>query len=192
MANYYKPGPATQSELRNRLVKIDNSQKYGFQSKWYISGNAIEGYPEILADNWSGAVGFEEGTNATLNKSSKAFEGSGFVYENPATAYQKVLAEAGALIPRRDAVDLRIIEEVKSGKPTFGNGIPDKVEQTGSWSLLKSSVSPADSDLDGMPDVWEKKNGLNPKNSADGNEDKNGNGYTNLEEYLNELMKIKP
>ena len=39
-----------------------------------------------------------------------------------------------------------------------------------------------------MPDDWEKKHGLNPKDTADGNKDLNGDGYTNLEKYLNNLV----
>jgi hypothetical protein len=43
------------------------------------------------------------------------------------------------------------------------------------------------SDHDGMPDHWEASYGLNPEDGADSNEDKNGDGYTNLEVYLNSL-----
>ena len=39
-----------------------------------------------------------------------------------------------------------------------------------------------------MPDDWEKKNGLNPKDPKDGNEDKDGDGFTNLEEYMNSIV----
>jgi hypothetical protein len=48
-------------------------------------------------------------------------------------------------------------------------------------------VVPRDSDGDGMPDEWERQHGLNPNNPADGALDKNGDGYTNVEEYLNSL-----
>jgi len=50
---------------------------------------------------------------------------------------------------------------------------------------LKSAKPPKDSDKDGMPDNWEKRYGLNPNNPADRNNDPDKDGYTNLEEFLN-------
>ena len=44
-----------------------------------------------------------------------------------------------------------------------------------------------DRDRDGMPDTWESANGLNPEDPNDGNSDRDGDGYTNLEEYVNSL-----
>jgi len=44
-----------------------------------------------------------------------------------------------------------------------------------------------DSDNDGMPDSWEAKNGLNAKSAADATLDRNNDGYTNIEEYLNSV-----
>ena len=52
---------------------------------------------------------------------------------------------------------------------------------------MKSLPAPADTDQDGMPDDWESKNGLDPSDAEDRNDDRNNDGYTNLEEYLNEL-----
>lgn len=39
-----------------------------------------------------------------------------------------------------------------------------------------------------MPDVWERQRGLNPA-LDDSASDRDGDGYTNLEEYLNALAK---
>lgn len=41
-----------------------------------------------------------------------------------------------------------------------------------------------DTDGDGMPDVWENKYGLNPKDPTDANLDKDNDGFTNLQEFL--------
>jgi hypothetical protein len=43
-----------------------------------------------------------------------------------------------------------------------------------------------DTDGDGMPDVWELEHGLNP-NVANNNGDFDNDGYTDLEEYLNDI-----
>ena len=100
------------------------------------------------------------------------------------TAYELVLSDAGALCPVRDAVDSRIINEVRNGTGTIIND----EEQVGGWPELKSARPPADSDRDGMPDEWERRCGLDAHEPADRNEDADGDGYTNLEEYLNALI----
>ena len=56
----------------------------------------------------------------------------------------------------------------------------------GGWPLLKSTAPPTDTDKDGMPDGWEKNNGLNPNESSDRNK-LTSDGYTMLEKYLNSL-----
>ena len=65
-------------------------------------------------------------------------------------------------------------------------GIIDSQNDVGGWPLLKSKKAPRDTDHDGMPDKWEKRHGLNPKDAADGAK-LSANGYTNLEIYLNHL-----
>ncbi len=63
--------------------------------------------------------------------------------------------------------------------------IIDSQEQVGGWPILKSNAAPVDSDDDGMPDSWERRHGLNPHDRADGSRDQDQDGYTNVEEYLN-------
>jgi hypothetical protein len=57
----------------------------------------------------------------------------------------------------------------------------------GGWPQLRSTLAALDSDGDGMPDDWERSHGLNPHDPSDRNGDRNGDGFTNLEEYLNSL-----
>ncbi|HEY6021434.1 MAG TPA: hypothetical protein VIY48_16465, partial [Candidatus Paceibacterota bacterium] len=59
-----------------------------------------------------------------------------------------------------------------------------------SWPAMSSGVAPVDTDGDGMPDSWELDHGLNP-NVADGNADRDGDGYTNIEEYINSFFSVK-
>ena len=101
------------------------------------------------------------------------------------TAYERVLAEAGALLAKRDVVDTRIVREVRNGT----GKIIDDEEQVGGWPELKSAEPPEDSDKDGMTDAGEKQHGFDPDDPADGNADTDADGYTNPEEYLN---NIKP
>ena len=60
-------------------------------------------------------------------------------------------------------------------------------EDVGGWPELRSETPPEDSDLDGMADEWERRWGLNPDNPIDSLADADGDGWTNLEEYLHEM-----
>jgi fibronectin type 3 domain-containing protein len=102
--------------------------------------------------------------------------------EEPEKAYQHVLDYVGASLVR-DSVDQRVIHDVRNQT----GAIIGHEEDVGGFPELEKGTAPKDTDRDGMPDEWELANGFDPNNPEDRNEDKNGNGYTNLEEYLNEL-----
>lgn len=111
-------------------------------------------------------------------------------------AYQSVLASAGATLPIRDAVDVRTVNMVSTGIATNGwktNGIIVHPDEVGGYPAIAVVTRPAnwDTDQDGMPDTWEADHGLNPNNATDRNSDFDNDGYTNLEEYLNELGAFK-
>lgn len=100
---------------------------------------------------------------------------------DPAIAYNQVLQNAGATLPRRDRVDARILDEVRYGT---GGDVSNPAE-VGGWPSMASSAPPVDDDHDGMPDWWELQYGLSSNNGFDGASDFDGDGYTNVEEYLN-------
>lgn len=116
-------------------------------------------------------------------------------------AYQIALEQARASLPQQDAIDRRIIEEVREGTARFAggtyaegrnlidpgmkSGIIDSQSDVGGWPELKSRPAPADGDGDGMPDSWELRFGFDPRNASDGPQDYDNDGYTNIEEYLN-------
>jgi hypothetical protein len=106
-------------------------------------------------------------------------------------AFELVLKQAGAILPRRDSLDVRIVEETRTGTARFGGtygdgkGIIDSPNTVGGWPELKSLPAPADTDGDGMPDEWELRFKLDSQYSSDGPQDQDEDGYTNLEEFLN-------
>jgi pectate lyase len=59
--------------------------------------------------------------------------------------------------------------------------------QVGGWPRLAAGAPLPDADHDGLPDAWEASHGLDPEDPSDRNEDYDRDGYTELEEYLNEL-----
>lgn len=98
-------------------------------------------------------------------------------------AFYAVMEHAGASRVR-DSHDLRIIEQLAS-LGTKGAFIANE-QDVGGIGTLAEADAPADSDGDGMPDEWEKANGTDP-DKADANGDADGNGYTNIEDYVNSL-----
>jgi hypothetical protein len=109
-------------------------------------------------------------------------------------AYLSVLAGAGATLPVRDLVDIRVTNMVFTGVATNGtNGIIVHPSHVGGYPSIAVVTRPAnwDTDQDGMPDAWETDHGLNPGDATDRNGDFDNDGYTNLEEYLNELGAFK-
>lgn len=184
IANYYKYGPATRA-TKNRIV-----EPYDAKGKWYIADNFVFGFPDITVDNWAGGV---QGDFRKQVRVDSPHPFAPVMTHTAEQAYELVLANAGAIRPKRDSVDVRIIEEVRTGTATYGgawgkgSGIIDSQTQVGGWPMLHSAPAPKDDDHDGMADDWERANGLDPSNPEDRNGDFNGDGYTNLEKYLNSL-----
>lgn len=102
--------------------------------------------------------------------------------QEPEEAYEYVLDYSGASLTRDD-VDKRVIDSVRDQTGV----IIGHENDVGGYPTLQQGTLPLDSDGDGMPDEWEIKNGLDPNNPEDRNGDIHGEGYTNLEYYLNEL-----
>lgn len=103
-------------------------------------------------------------------------------------AYEFVLREAGATLPKRDSVDQRVVEMVRSGQVgyTEGKGIITDIEQVGGYPEYQGKPYP-DADDDGMPDDWEREHNLNPEDASDAVGDMNGDGYTHIEDFLYRL-----
>ena len=134
-------------------------------------------------------------------------------------AYNYVLANAGATLPHRDPVDERIINDVRTGTVAQTVVAPDSAEKARFYGYAEKWVKelgdlvkvgfitnpsevggyPAykgtpyvDSDGDGMPDEWETAHGLNPHDASDAAGDLNGDGYTNIEDFINGLDPRAP
>ncbi|CAC9973019.1 hypothetical protein FLAPXU55_00698 [Flavobacterium panici] len=213
--NYFKPGPITPTDqpIRYRILKPESGyMKPKTYGRAYVSGNFIVGSPEVTADNWNGGVQLEDLPEAEVKsyleyiKQPKAFTMPHITIMKAEEAYEFVLNNVGATIPKRDMVDERIIKQVRTGKIEVKDGLENAIgkdfikrrlpadsykkgiithpDQVGGYPVYKGKAY-KDSDNDGIPDAWEKKNGLNPNDPSDANKDANGDGYTNIEKYFN-------
>lgn len=70
---------------------------------------------------------------------------------------------------------------------SYKNGIITDPRQMGGYPEYGDWKPWKDSDGDGMPDGWEIDNGLNPNDPSDANKDCTGDGYTNIEKYINDI-----
>jgi hypothetical protein len=195
--NYYKYGPATKERAKNKMLnpfKLEPKLPYG---KYYVHGNYMDGSPVVSRHNWRGVV-MDKGTAAdtVLAKAPAPFAAESIHTQPAPQAYDAVLQYVGASL-KRDAVDQRIISEVKSRtgriidvQGGYPHGTP-YAATAGAWPALKSAPATRDTDQDGMPDNWEKKNKLNPNDAADGAQYKLQKQFTNVEVYLNSLVPAK-
>lgn len=211
IGNYYKPGPATKARPIKELISENflwatslekDPTTYG---KFHLEGNVLEGSPEIYQNQWLGVrLENSENTNRYLkfceNQDSSGYP---FPFSINSDIYSKTLSASEALIEVlrlaganmvRDAIDDRLIEEVRNGTATFKGsktglfGIIDSQADVGGWPVLRALPPPQDTDRDGMPDVWEYLKGLNPERRDDRFFDLDSS-YTNLEVYLNSLVE---
>jgi hypothetical protein len=217
--NYWKPGPATpDGPIRYRVLKPEarrSKEKNTDFGKAYVAGNVVEGNPQVTADNWNGGVQLGEDYDAAAIlpkvRVTEPFKHAHLTLMKAEDAYAYVLDNAGATLPRRDPVDTRVVEMVRTGKvgsPQHVADITRRLEdvkftperirdiialadkgiiydpaQVGGYPKYEGTPY-KDSDSDGMPDDYEIANGLNPNDPADAALDQNGDGYTNIEGYI--------
>lgn len=181
VGNYFKPGPDTLPEQYG--VQAVNPGSYG--AEIFVQGNIgphrlDDSLPEINI----------------VRPDSRKFV---VLVQHPASyitttsaiiAYTDVLKNAGAnlglgcdgkFFSRRDAIDARIVNEIMQGT----GRIIDNPSEVGGYLTPVSGSPCSDADHDGMSDIWEKIKILNPQNPLDGAIDTDGDGYTNVEEFLN-------
>lgn len=219
--NYYKPGPLTpkNSPVGHRLLKPESGRSkldhYVF-GRVYANGNIMEGNERVTKDNWDGGVQVQEQPNTdgytSLMKWNEPFPMPKFPIMSAQEAYDYVLDNVGATLPKRDIVDKRVLHEVKTGEvyyekglnpesfyqfehrrlaaDSYKNGIITDIRQVGGYPEYKGKPY-LDSDGDGMPDAWEIANGLDPFDPTDANKDCTGDGYTNIEKYINGIPTNK-
>jgi pectate lyase len=186
IANYYKTGPGTKEGVRSRIADPSSRNGDADAGRWWVSDNFVVGSPSVTADNSKGVT-----KTSSAYRLDKPWPAMPINQQTAEEAYLAVLDGAGCLLPNRDAIDKRIIKEVRTGTATMGNnGIISKPSDVGGWPELKSAPAPADRDHDGMTDSWEDDNGLN-KNDPEDRNNVGSDGYTMLEKYLNGLISVR-
>ena len=154
---------------------------------FYVRDNFVEGDGRRTADN---ALLFDrtdvDGRRAVV-LAPKPFAVASVTTLSPQAALESVLERVGACLPARDAVDRRLVEDARQRR----GRIIDSQSQVGGWPVYRQADALVDSDMAGMPDDWERAQGLNPHDPSDAARAR-GDGYTNIEEYINSLLPRWP
>lgn len=196
----------------NYVTAASNPENYDWQGVKYDSGLFTIDGEKYMADKnhlYGDDKEYKQNTSGVdciKVKLDEPIDAGEVTTHKAQTAFEKVLKYCGASFVR-DACDVRYAEEAENGTTTFKGAIvkragildfindPEGTEDpsTASYPTLREEKRPADFDTDGdgIPDVWETANGLNPNDAKDGNAytiDTKGY-YTNLEVYLNSIVE---
>jgi formylglycine-generating enzyme required for sulfatase activity/pectate lyase len=180
--NYIKPGLSTRPNARTSIFALGDEIP-----RVFVSGNILNGFPEQTRNNGLLIIPpSKEFRDRVLVK--EPFPCPAVRTESAEAALESVLAGVGATLPKRDSADIRLMNEIRTGT----GRIIDSTKDVGGWPDLKSAPAPKDTDKDGMPDEWETAHGLNPNDPGDNVADADGDGYTNIEEYINATDPRQP
>lgn len=212
IGNYYKHGPMASSTQHE--ITLFTGMGSGCTSEipsLYVAGNAgpNNSWNASDASEWSHLVrqapdqDLDESSSASTNYKRLSAQGAAAsgaaITLDPANSLSSVVLPTvgasqtldlnGNWVDNRDALDLRYITEFKNntGIKNWQNFFDES--NTSGYPELASGTPYTDSDHDGMPDAWEKSHGLNPNDPLDGAKDKDGNGYTNVEDFLNGIAQ---
>lgn len=198
------PGVGTRTDSEGNTIYV--------WGKYYLDGNVNSKWSDVTKNNWTiGLQNQVDGSSqhgtwtSTTKDTIRRTEVMPFALVTTHTAekaYEKVLGYVGASL-YRDEVDQLIISDTQNGVATYtgstsGNnpGIIDSPydimpsdagNDWNPWPTLESTTAPVDTDGDGMPDIWEDTNNLDPNDATDG-AIAGSDGYTNLEKYLNSIV----
>ena len=193
VGNYLIAGPNT-TGLANRAFSVDKN----VTSRIYQSGNFVEsdkqvnpgGVPNGSDLGWAAFAVSTPVTDQSLTQMATPFAVAAVTTQTAPAAYQQVIDHVGNWWWDREAIDQRIVNNVKgnTGPPGGVGAAAPNATELANLLATPTATRPSgwDSDGDGMSDAWERAHGLNPSSPADNKLDFDSDGYVNVVEYLNE------
>jgi hypothetical protein len=155
----------------------------------YLDGTLLDGNANGVLDgsdlDWASVEG-------DVARAEAPHPAAPVTIDEPMTAYRRIIEEVGAICPQRDEVDALLIRQLVAQQGTIITSQAELGLANDGFGELAPGTPPADSDRDGMPDAWELEHGLDPNDPADRNGVFTGDGYTNVEKYLNSLLPAPP
>lgn len=173
VGNLFVEGPGTEYNVHPMEMEDDDAG-----TAIYLEGNVSATYGDVQTN----LVKFPN--NVVVGVVDEPFAAPSVTVFSLDYLEETVLPLIGAM--PHDELDLRLFEEYAMGGGQVGAS-PTCDEHSCPTPVPAAGVAAPDADGDGMPDEWEELHGLDPEDAADAAGDSDGDGYTNLEQYLNEL-----
>lgn len=180
VGNFFLPGPSTKTGPYEILIGSEPGTP-----KIYVSDNRGPRRSDPSVSDWN-VVKYGWGAEHIAPesyRSSHRFDVPSVTTFEAMDAFDRILASSGATLPVRDPVDYRVVSNVKNKT----GRIIDSPAEVGGYPQLTRGTPPMDSDHDGMPDEWERQEELDSNDPTDASGDRDGDGYTNIEQYLHSL-----
>ena len=175
LGDAYDRPPSPTFDVRHKVIYI------------FLRDNIFDGHADLTADNTKFVDAYEIDGKPQVKTVDTPFATAPVTTVPAKDALALVLASVGASRPTRDAVDARLVNDVR----TRGGRLINSQKEVGGWPVLQSGPVPADADLDGLPDAWETAHALDAHHPADAQGVNPKSGYTHLEDYLNHLAAEK-
>jgi hypothetical protein len=189
VGNYYRPGPASDTfvALHAQYDNFPGTQQY------YCEGNVMPGHFDADEQDKACTAGTPQGYSPWVDM---PWFPSYAEKQSAADAFKVVLSDVGNTSPVLDDHDVRVLQEALNGTTQYRGsvsgkkGLPDKESDVGGYESYPNEARDGawDTDGDGLPDWWENEAGTNPSSASgdftESNTDFEGDGYTELEEYL--------
>jgi pectate lyase len=177
--NYVKRGPSSNASL----YEIYHEASGSVTPLIYAKGNIGTSRTSQTGSDWTVQSSWRPDLLSESYRSQTPWTAPAVTTTTMTTAYaSQVVANAGATKPFRDSVDQKMASDYASGT----GGYKQNARYPADFPTYQNLPAPTDSDNDGMADSWESTNGMNV-GTDDSAGDKNGDGYTNIEAYLNFL-----
>ncbi len=180
--NYYKSGPSTKKSIRSKIFEVTHNGNTSYngqmpKSNFYVKGNYVFGNSEATDNNTASENYVQNQQRANFLDMPIDMDEYEISLQTAEEAYEYVLNNAGATLPKRDSIDARVINDVKNGTGRIINGI----EEVGGFSGITSEKRTF-----AIPSDWKSANGMGSKSETDIVTSGKWKGYTWIEAYVND------
>ncbi len=181
--NYYNYGASTKSSIKSKIFDFTNTHSDEIKGDYYVSGNYVYGDSAVTSSN---EKGLKNPGYANLLSEPIDLGEYQITPETAENAYSTVLANVGATLPKRDAIDARIVNDVKN---LTGRVINNTDEVGGEIDL---NLGTTETRTFTIPESFKTENGLTSYKENEIITDGTYKGYTLIESYVNDWTDKQP